>query len=288
MTAPHCFSHLDVTIPMKTFPDELMQMPVKAMDIAGLSMFSSSPFGSPRSLPSPTSRLQLSENSSAGFNGYNDTNSKGQQEVRAASFSATALLQKAAQIGANVSGKTSPAMGRKGLTPNVQPFSHNGMLKHLSDIQTHGIIDSYMNIVEQRRMQETSASDRFHDTGSNRDENSRMHSLGNYESLFDQNLEFLNNIESPYNTNDDTIMIGRNQSGIYAPNGHTSASLRKSEGSCGSNDSNFMTLDLLGTGGFGHSVFDGMQQQEMDFEAAKTVEDASFGYVSSAYNSRNN
>ncbi|XP_027107709.1 zinc finger protein JACKDAW-like [Coffea arabica] len=267
MAAPD-LSHLDGTISMmKTPPNELMQMSMEPSNIAGLTMFSSTLLGSPRNLSFPTSRPQLSTNSPTVLNGYNDSNSKGHQEASIAQFSATALMQKAAQIGSIMRSNISSPMVQKGFTPNMAPLFYNGTLKYLSDT----------NIFHQRGTEKVSASDQLHDPLSNADESSRMQNLGtNNGLLFNENLDFLHNNEGACDADDgDTTINGRNQAGIYA------RSLK---------NSNFMTLDLLGIGGFGHTAFHGMQQQEMDVEAATTVlEDAScIGYVSATDHSTHN
>lgn len=264
MAAPD-FNKLDRTIStMETSPNELMQLPKEPLNIAGLTMFSSTLFGSPGNLSFPTSRPQLTTISPTVLKGYNDSNSKGHQQASVSQFSATALLQKAAQIGSTMSSNIGPPTVQKGFTPNMAPLFYNRTLEHLSNT----------NIFHQRRPEKLSASDQLHETLSNGDESSRMWNLGPYNGLFNENLDFLNDNGACNADDADTTINERNRAGIYAR----------------SNDSNFMTLDLLGIGGFGNTVFHGMQQQEMDVEASKTVlEDAScIGYVSATHHSSHN
>ncbi|XP_062088116.1 zinc finger protein GAI-ASSOCIATED FACTOR 1-like [Humulus lupulus] len=94
----------------KSIPQELIPMPFKPMNsvvTGGMFSTSSGPlFGSPRGLStSSASSLQLSSNSSSGFNYLQDNKNVSSPILAAGSahMSATALLQKAAQMGATAS-----------------------------------------------------------------------------------------------------------------------------------------------------------------------------------------
>ncbi|TYJ09244.1 hypothetical protein E1A91_A11G128100v1 [Gossypium mustelinum] len=97
--------------PLKSLSQELVPMPFKSMNIGG-GMFSSSSgtlFGTTRSISSASSSLQLSSNGSSGFNYLQDTK-KGRQIAGSPHMSATALLQKAAQMGATASNSINSPM----------------------------------------------------------------------------------------------------------------------------------------------------------------------------------
>ncbi|KAG4174360.1 hypothetical protein ERO13_A11G116200v2 [Gossypium hirsutum] len=97
--------------PLKSLSQELVPMPFKSMNIGG-GMFSSNSgtlFGTTRSISSASSSLQLSSNGSSGFNYLQDTK-KGRQIAGSPHMSATALLQKAAQMGATASNSINSPM----------------------------------------------------------------------------------------------------------------------------------------------------------------------------------
>ncbi|PPR98485.1 hypothetical protein GOBAR_AA22185 [Gossypium barbadense] len=100
--------------------DSKMPMPFKSMNIGG-GMFSSSSgtlFGTTRSISSASSSLQLSSNGSSGFNYLQDTK-KGRQIAGSPHMSATALLQKAAQMGATASNSINSPMMQTSFTSSM-------------------------------------------------------------------------------------------------------------------------------------------------------------------------
>ncbi|PRQ26309.1 hypothetical protein RchiOBHm_Chr6g0293211 [Rosa chinensis] len=134
------YNNYDPKNPMKSLPEDLVPMPFKSIMNtnlpAGGGMFSSSSgslFGGPRSVNSSTSSsLQLSSNnsSSAGFNYLQDSKNGcgGSPNITgSAQMSATALLQKAAQMGATASNTTinSPMMQKSFVTSMAGPENHH-------------------------------------------------------------------------------------------------------------------------------------------------------------------
>ncbi|KAB2056746.1 hypothetical protein ES319_A11G124500v1 [Gossypium barbadense] len=106
--------------PLKSLSQELVPMPFKSMNIGG-GMFSSSSgtlFGTTRSISSASSSLQLSSNGSSGFNYLQDTK-KGRQIAGSPHMSATALLQKAAQMGATASNSINSPMMQTSFTSSM-------------------------------------------------------------------------------------------------------------------------------------------------------------------------
>ncbi|KAJ8543308.1 hypothetical protein K7X08_005831 [Anisodus acutangulus] len=118
------FNNFDPKNPLKSLPQELLPIPFKSMNnnIAPGGMFSTTSgnfFGSPRSVASASSGLQLSSNIPSNFNYHQDSGKNGSAQGRgqlsgsSAPMSATALLQKAAQMGATASSSINSPMMQK-------------------------------------------------------------------------------------------------------------------------------------------------------------------------------
>ncbi|OMP06645.1 hypothetical protein COLO4_07997 [Corchorus olitorius] len=114
------FNNFDPKNPLKSLPQELVPIPFKSMNMGG-GMFSSSSgtlFGAPRNVSTASSSLQLSSNSSSGFN-YLQDGKNGCQIAGSPQMSATALLQKAAQMGATASNSINSPMMQKSFASSM-------------------------------------------------------------------------------------------------------------------------------------------------------------------------
>ncbi|KAF5186543.1 indeterminate-domain [Thalictrum thalictroides] len=136
------FHQTDQKNPLKSLPHDLMPMPLKSLNMAG-GMFSSSTgtlYNGLRSMSSTASCLQLSPNTSSSFDGLH--NSKTSRQISgSAHMSATALLQKAAQMGATASSNiNSPMMQKSFVTSMTSPDQISGMRPSTFG----GIMDSSM------------------------------------------------------------------------------------------------------------------------------------------------
>ncbi|KAK9292705.1 hypothetical protein L1049_020684 [Liquidambar formosana] len=254
---------------LKSHPHELMPMPPRPLNMAG-PMFSSSSagslFGSPRSISSSSSSLQLSKN--------------GHQLMASSSahMSATALLQKAAQMGATVSSSMNSPMMQKGFVTSMAPSSFGGMQQqqqqHNIDYIQHNTDQSQLMGVdgggfENHFMQKgpQGISSQFFN-GNGGDESTDM---GMFSQLFDQNHGLLKNMEND-NSNSSNVLHGRN-SNQEAKNPPGVSRF----GGNGSKD--VTTVDFLGIGGAQppHNFHVHEQQHQHQHQQEKEMEFGGMG-----------
>ncbi|KAJ7972923.1 Protein indeterminate-domain 2 [Quillaja saponaria] len=225
------FNNYDPKNPLKSLPQELVPMPFKSMNMDG-GMFSSSSgtlFGAPRGISSSSS-LQLSSNSSSGFNYLPDSKNGGLLSA-SANMSATALLQKAAQMGATASNSINSPMMQKSfassmagpdqVSPIRPPYSsaiqqHNASYDHFqpqSDqsnmIGINGGV-AFTNQLLQKSPQEFSQLFDANPSGS------PMNDMGMFSQMFmiDQNHTFMKHVEQEESSTSSSLIHGRNPAEI--------------------------------------------------------------------------
>ncbi|KAF8394549.1 hypothetical protein HHK36_020760 [Tetracentron sinense] len=246
---------------------ELMPIQLKPLNMAG-GMFSSS-FGVPRSISSSSSCLQLSANSPSSFDSLHDSKN-GLQLEGLTHISATALLQKAAHIGATASSNINSPMLQKSFVTGMAAVPHlryGGMLQHNSSYdhiqsQTHqsqlvgmdggGFTNQFLQKGPQQKMSQ------FFDTA----ESSAMTDMGMFSALFMggyQNHGFLKNTENEISSSTSMLQGRTANPGLGIP---TTGPSRFS----GNGNGDTMTVDFLGIGG-SRPVNLHQQQQGLEFEA---------------------
>ncbi|KAG6702175.1 hypothetical protein I3842_07G020400 [Carya illinoinensis] len=224
-------------------PQELMTFPTKPLNVTTAGSL----FSSPRSISSPSaSSLQPKTNSASTiFQG------NGHQLGGSPHMSATALLQKAAQMGATVSntGMNSTLMQNNFVT-SMAPASFD---------------QSFVNQFIQKGQQEISSP--FLNANRMLD-NLGMSNMGMLSNLVDQNNPLLKNVKQDMNRNtSNTGLHCGNSNAGFSTSTSTRASVREGNGS---SSGDMMTVDFLGIGGAArHGSFYEQQQQkqkEMAFE----------------------
>ncbi|KAJ6434457.1 hypothetical protein OIU84_018049 [Salix udensis] len=189
------FNHLDAKNPLP-LSQELRPTPPKTS--SGSSMFSngtSNLFGGSRNM-SPS--LQLNANSSAIFEGNGLHNLSG-----SASMSATALLQKAAQMGATASSNNvSSPMMQKSFVTSMAPPTFGIMQAHNDQSHVIGGDDGYAN-------QFFSANGGV--------ENSVLNDMGIFSAVLDQNNSLFKTMEHASSNNENVFQGANSNPGLNSP-----------------------------------------------------------------------
>ncbi|KAK6940941.1 hypothetical protein RJ641_030472 [Dillenia turbinata] len=293
------FNNFDSKLnPLKSLPQDLVPMPFKTMSIGGNgSMFSSSSgslFGGPKSnLSSTSSSLQLSPNTSGGFNNYLHDSKNGSNPFPSSSapMSATALLQKAAQIGATASNSiNSPMMQKIGAgvplagpeqISNIRPTTTT---TYAGIQQPNSSFDHYQPQIDNPMITPSQLLHRSpHEISQFFDANSgtmSMTEMGVFNGLFmggDQNhgfnLEHEDTNTGSNNAATASMMQGRNvpNTGLVVAQGMVRNPMEGSRFEVGRGGGpaggSVTTLDLLGMGGSRPSNLRDQQQQRLELEA---------------------
>ncbi|KAF9614735.1 hypothetical protein IFM89_020568 [Coptis chinensis] len=266
----------DLKNPMKTLSHELMPMPIRPLNMGQgmLSCSSGTLFGGPRNMPSASSCLQLSSNSSS-FNGLHD-----QQLTASANMSATALLQKAAQMGATASSNVNTPMMQKSLVSSmvgsdqlsgIRPISYGGgqmphnnsyhnIQSQTDQLQLVGMDGGFNRQYLPRGRQEMPQHGNFN--AAMGIDNSSVTDTGMYSGMYmngNQDHGYLKNMEQENAVVTTSTLQGRsaNSSLDIPTSGH---------------GQDMMTVDFLGMGGSRSANLHEQQhhhhqQEEMEFEA---------------------
>ncbi|KAF5744154.1 zinc finger protein NUTCRACKER-like [Tripterygium wilfordii] len=254
------FNNFDLKNPLKSIPQELVPVPFKPMNMSE-GMFSSSSgslFGAQRSISSSSSNLQLSSNNSSGLTYLHDAGS--------AHMSATALLQKAAQMGASTASNSinSPMMQKSFTSSMAGPDQISSSIRPQQQISYNVLRANQQinnNSIDHHPHQQSNMDGIQGATGgfANQmshlfDGGSAMNDMGMFTGMFmssstshDQQINhqaFLKNIEQQHSDSNSTsgLMQGRDEveRNLTVPS-------RFNGSSRGGND--MMTVDFLGIGG---------------------------------------
>lgn len=269
------FNH-DTKNPLKSLSHDLMPMPLKSLNMAGgmFSRSSGSPFG-PRSISSASSCLQLS-GSSGSLDGYTDGKNS-RQIVGSAHMSATALLQKAAQMGATVSSNINPPMlhhqlpGMRSYGGMPQPVSYDQLQSQTDQSQLVGIeCGGFTNQFMQKGPHEMPPSSQFFDASAV--ESSAVSDMGLFSAaagmFMGSDQQLLKNMEHE-SSSSTSLMQGR---GTNSDMGIPVSGRNPGSSRFGSGGGDMMTVDFLGVGGTRSVSLHEQQQGMHQFQQQSAME----------------
>lgn len=287
-------NNYDPKNPLKSLPQELVPMPFKSMNMAG-GMFSSSSgslFGGPRGISTSCSSLQLSSNSSSGFN-YLQDGKNGCQMAGSAHMSATALLQKAAQMGATASNSTmnSPMMQKSFVSSNMagpdnqlsnnsvrsQPPYSGAIQQHNNNNDNNNLYNNDQFQVAHNHDQQSSMVGINGTTGgftnpfdANNTGSAVVNDMGMFSQMFIQGGDHQNSAAGFLKSLEQEDNASNSSSLIQARNNISATDQRNPTGPSRFGGGDMTTVDFLGIGGSrSATLHDQQQQKTLELEAMR-------------------
>ncbi|WMV47587.1 hypothetical protein MTR67_040972 [Solanum verrucosum] len=249
------FNNFDPKNSLKSLPQELLPIPFKSMtnNMAPGGMFSTTSgnlFGnSPRSVASSSSGLQLSSNIPSNFNYLQDNGkngvAQGQGQLSSVPMSATALLQKAAQMGATASSSINSPMMQKSFVTSAMAGPDITITRPSPNYENFQMQQDNNNHQNQNQNHQSNLAAVMNDMGiysgilMSNDQNNDVGYIKNVTEVLERD-------NHNHSTNDGV----RNQTMLVQN---------------GSND--MLTVDFLGIGGASRTPISNLQEQRR-FEAA--------------------